>query len=1107
MRLLPHLGFFCLVLAGPIAAATAVDTLDTLMLASPAISQTHVAFSYDGDLWIAERDGPSVRRLTTHVGSELSPVFSPDGKLLAFSAQYDGNVDVYVIPVEGGVPRRLTWHPGPDAVLSFTPDGSSILFRSSRASFVRAYSQLYTVPVSGGFEAALPIPCAHKASYSPDGTRLAYTPLADRFDQWKNYRGGTVSRIWLFTFADKSVVEIPQPKGRCNDTDPMWMSQDTVFFRSDRNGEFNLYSYDVKRKSVKQLTHHDDFPVVTAAAGGGAIVYEQGARLHVFDPASSTTQPMKLGVASELLEARPRYVKGSDYIRNVHVSPSGSRAVVEYRGEIVTVPAAKGDPCNVTLSPGTHERSPAWAPNGKSIAYFSDESGEYELHVRRVDTDHAVKKYKLPGSGFYSDPRWSPDSKAITYGDNSLSYYWIDLESGVSKKFAQQPLYGPDPVRTNECQWSPDSRWIVYTLNSNTYIRKLYLYSLDKQKSYGITDGLSDVAEPLFDAGGKYLYFLASTDAGPVRQWFAMSNADMRMSRNIYLAVLRKELPSPLAKESDEEELAKEPVPAEQPKADGSEDAAAKPPQLPERKEDKLSDDSAIDIEGLDQRIVAFDLPARNYSNLQPGGAGEFFFIEPASDETRGAGGTLKRFSLQKRSAESVLDNVAAYWLTADRKKLLYRSGSTFGIVAASAPAAPGQGRLNTDAIEVLIDPRAEWTQIFHEAWRINRDFFYATNYHGVDWRAMREKYARFLPHLATRSDLNRVIQWMCSELSVGHHYVGGGDRLHSPKSVEVGLLGADYEIAGNRYRFKKVFGGLNWTPTLRAPLTEPGVNVVADEYLLEVNGRPLEPPTNLYSAFENTAGKLVQLRVGPHPDGKDSRLVTVVPLANEDALRNRDWVEGNIRKVHKATNGRVAYVYVPNTTTLGHTYFKRYFYPQANLDAIIVDERFNGGGQIADYYIDLLRRPFIAYWATRHGEDQKSPLASIQGPKVMLIDETAGSGGDLLPWMFKKFKLGPLVGKRTWGGLVGVLGFPVLMDGGMVSAPDLAIWTEDGWVVENVGVPPDVEVEQWPAEVLAGRDPQLEKAIEIVLQQLKKNPPAKPQRPPFPVRARPGQS
>jgi tricorn protease len=482
---------------------------------------------------------------------------------------------------------------------------------------------------------------------------------------------------------------------------------------------------------------------------------------------------------------------------------------------------------------------------------------------------------------------------------------------------------------------------------------------------------------------------------------------------------------------------------------------------------------------------------------MQAGAAGQVYYQRTTAGRT-----SLERYDLAKRRNETLLPEVNGYTVSADAKKLLYANGNTFAIVSTTVRIEPNAGRLDLDAIQVRVDPRAEWRQIFDEAWRINRDFFYAPNMHGVDWVAMKRKYEAFLPDVATRSDLNRVLQWMSSELTVGHHRVGGGENPETPPSVPGGLLGADYEVADGRYRFRKVYGGLNWNPQLRAPLTEPGVSVRAGEFLLTVDGEDVRPPANLYSFFENTSGKIVELRVGPSADGAEARTVRVVPVGNESALRNRDWVEGNLQKVDEATGGQVAYVYVPNTAAAGHEYFKRYFFPQAHKKAVIVDERFNGGGQVADYYIDLLSRKHISYWAMRYGEDLATPTAAIQGPKVMIIDETAGSGGDLLPWMFRKFELGPLVGQRTWGGLVGTLGFPPLMDGGSITAPNLAIWTDDeGWVVENEGVAPDIEVEQTPRDVINGRDPQLERAIEVVMQALRDNPPVDPKRPPYPVK------
>jgi tricorn protease len=1065
------------------------DIRDTKLLTQPAISRNHIAFVYAGDLWIADSEGKGVRRLTSDEGVESNPAFSPDGTLLAFSAQYEGNTDVYAMPVEGGIPTRLTWHPGPDVVQGFSPDGTRVLFTSPRAVFTNRYTQLYTVAAKGGApEESLKIPHAYTASYAPDASRIAYNPFYPAFTQWKHYRGGTNSIITLIRLTDFSVEKVPQPEGRCNDVDPMWIG-DFIYFRSDRNGEFNIYSYDLKTKALKQLTQHQDFPVVDCSAGAGQIIYEQAGYLHVLDPRKTQSRRLTVGVAADLVETRPRYVKGFRYIRNGFISPTGARAALEFRGEIVTVPAEKGDPRNLTGTTGAHERSPIWSPDGKSIAYFSDESGEYELNVRSPDGKGEVRKYRLNGAGFYDTPAWAPDSRKISFADNSWSLYWLNLDTGSVKKIGSEYLYGPSRARTIQHVWSPDSKWVAYTLNTKAYIQTVYAYSIEQDKSFPITDGLSEVSEPAFDAGGKYLYFFGSTDAGPVKQWFDMSNADLRITKSIYLAVLRKNIPSPVASESDEEkgiqkeEKPKDPKPA-------------------------ASEPFSIDFDGIQYRIVALPIPTGEYSNLQAGTAGQFYYQQDVRGGEGPGGGSravLHRYDLNKRKDDTIYTGIAGFQLSADNKKILYRTRDGLFIVAAADKIQAGQGKLNTDAIEVRIDPRVEWNQIFDEAWRINRDYFYAPNMHGTDWKQMKEKYAAFLPHLSAREDLNRVIQWMCSELAVGHHRVGGGDSLHQPKSVPGGLLGADYAIESGRYRFKKVYGGLNWNPELRAPLTEPGVDVKAGEYLLAVQGRDLRPPTNLYSMFENTSGKIVEITVAANADGSGSRTVQVVPIASESALRNRDWVEGNLKKVDEATGGRVAYVYVPNTSTAGYAYFKRYFYPQSYKEAIIVDERFNGGGQVADYYIDHLRKPFVSYWAMRYGADLKTPGASIQGPKVMLIDETAGSGGDLLPWMFRKFKLGKLVGKRTWGGLVGILGFPVLMDGGGITAPNLAIWTpEEGWVVESVGVPPDIEVEQTPADVIAGRDPQLERAIQVVMDELMKNPPAQPKRPPYPVKTAP---
>ena len=1106
---------FGLVISLPCLAADAgPDIRDTRMLSEPAVSSTKIAFIYAGDLWTADLDGGNVRRITADVGPESSPAFSPDGKWIAFSAQYEGNTDVYVVSAEGGVPKRLTWHPGADVVQGFTSDGKKILFTSPRAVHTGRYTQLFAVPVEGGPEEQLPIPHADRAAYAPDGKQIAYNPLSPRFLQWKRYRGGAVSQVWIYDVATHAIEKVPQPAGRANDAGPTWMG-DTIYFRSDRDGELNLYAYDTKSKAVKRLTRHSDFPVMNASAGGGHVVYEQAGYLHLLDPATGASKKLSIGVAADLPETRPRYVRGAKFIRHASLSPSGVRVAVEFRGEVVTVPAEKGDVRNLTNTTSFHERSPIWSPDGRWIAYFSDEPGEYGLHIQSQNGKGDVRRFKLPGAGFYEFPAWSPDSQKIAYVDNARTLYWVDVKTGISKKVGSDTLYGP--VKTLIPTWSPDSKWIAYAANNRSYIRTIQVYSIEKDRSTAVTDGLSDAFDPVFDKGGKYLFFFASTDAGPVRNWFSLENENLQVRSTIYLAVLRKDLPSPLVKESDEE---KAPASGEEPKKKTSAEDEDKDKDRDKdaKKEDRgktdvKSDEKpktpapvapvTMDFEGIGYRILDLPVSPAALSNLQTGATGQIFFLREADEKK-----ALQRFDLKDRKTETLLPDAADYEVSADTKKLLYRVKDDWFIASATGkkiePVDGKDGKLKVDAIEIKIDPRSEWPEIFHEAWRINRDYFYDPHMHGVDWKATREKYAQFLPHLTVREDLNRVIQWMLSELSVGHSYITNrGDPFVETKNVPGGLLGADYTIENGRYRFQKVYGGLNWNPELRSPLTEPGVNVKAGEYLLSVGGKEVRPPANLYSFFENTSGKLIEITVGPNPGTPGSRTVSLVPIATELALRNRDWVEGNLRKVDAATGGRVAYVYVPNTASLGYTYFKRYFYPQSYKEAVIIDERFNGGGSVADYYIDVLQKKLIAYWAMRYGADMKTPSASIQGPKVMIADETAGSGGDLLPWMFRRFQLGPIVGTRTWGGLVGILGFPALMDGGVITAPDLAIWdAQKGWIVENEGVPPDIEVEQTPADVIAGRDPQLERAIQIVMEELKKSPPVQPKRPAYPVKA-----
>ncbi|MBL8270455.1 S41 family peptidase [Steroidobacter sp.] len=1071
----------------------AADPGNTRMLSSPAVHGQNLAFVYDNDIWLTSLAGGSARRLTQAPGRESALRFSPDGQWLAFSANYGDNTDVYVMPAQGGEARRLTWHPGRDVVVGFTPDGR-VLFHSERGRFVPQTAQLYSVAVKGGVPERLPVPFGTKAALSADGRTLAYLPNREVFRQWKNYRGGTQSRLWLMNMSDYSVKELEKPAGGSNDTDPMWVNG-ALYFSSDRNGEFNLYRQDAS--GITQLTQLKDFPVTDPSTdGSGVIVFEHGGYIHRLNTADSTVQQIRISALSDLIETRPRLASDPKWVREAAASPDLKRMAFNYRGEIVTVPAEKGDARQLTRSTGANDHSPAWSADGKQIAWFSDGSGEYELLLADQDGKGQPRRYKLAGAGFYDRPLFSPDGTRIAYRDNSQSLWVTELTTGKNIKIASEPVY--TPLNLMRANWSPDSRWLAYTVQAAGLIQTVNVWSAESGRSIQVTDGLSEMAEPVFDPNGEFLYVLASTDAGPLKDWFSQINIDSPVRYGLYAITLRQDGPSAAPPQSDEVTVSTAPEPKDTAKEAAAKDSKAKgadkPPVV------------RIDAVGIEDRIVALPVGVGARHDLRVGASGEIYFIEGSgatAQEALSTPGELKRFTLEKREVKTLARGVDDFLLARDGKRIGYHVGADWFVTDVADELPPGKGKLALNTVSVAVNPRVEWAQILDEAWRINRDFFYADNFHGANWPAMREKYRAFLPDLATRTDLERVIEMMLSELAVGHSFQTPGDSPFKPAKVAVGLLGADYAIERDRYRFNKILGGLNWNPDLRSPLRAPGVYVKSGEYLLAVDGMDLRAPTSVYSLFENRVDRQVRITVGPSADGKNSRDVIVVPIADETSLRYMDWVEGNIRYVSEKSGGRLAYVHVPDTANGGHTMFKRYFYPQSQRAGIVLDERYNRGGQIADYYIDILRRPPISHWKMRYGEDLSSPRGSIQGPKVLLADENAGSGGDLLPWMFRHFELGPIVGKRTWGGLVGILGYPPLMDGGGITSPNLAFWTEKGYGVENEGVAPDVEVEQWPRDVNAGRDPQLDRAIQIALDALAKNPPTPAKAPPLPVRVK----
>jgi tricorn protease len=1057
-----------------------------LLLQSPTLSKTQIAFAYGGEIWIVSRAGGNAHRLVTGTGLLGGPHFSPDGSLIAYTGNYDGNLDVYVVAAEGGQPRRLTYHPGPDVAVGWTPDGKSVLFHSHRFSYSDP-NQLFTVPLDGAFPTALPLSMAEDGAYSPDGTHIAYAPFFQWEPDWKKYQGGQTTPIWIADLADSSIVQVPRDNS--NDRNPLWIG-DKIYFLSDRSGPVTLFEYDLKSQQVKPLIKNEGFDIKHASAGPGAIVYEQFGAIYLYDLHSGKTKRVNISVAGDMLEVRPHFEKVEKQIQNAQISPTGARAVFEAHGEIFTVPAEKGDIRNITNSAAVADRDPAWSPDGNSIAYFSDESGEYALHVSPQNGLGPVTKIDLgkPPSFFYS-PTWSPDSKKIAYSDKRLNVWTVDLENKTPVR-VDTDLY--DGANFNTV-WSPDSKWLAYTKQLDNHLHAVFVYSLETGKAMQITDGMSDALFPDFDKNGKYLYFTASTDIGLAAAG-DMSAINRPVTRSVYVVVLKKGEASPLAPESDEEKPEKKPDGDATKEGSGDKATADKSKESAEAKNKEKPKEPPkveIDFDKISQRILAMPIPPKDYFGLSAGKEGEIYLVEGPPTMPFDGPPVLAayKFTFKERKTDKLVEGISALAISSNGEKMLYKQGQAWLINPTEKPPDAGKGNLKTADMEVYVNPRAEWKQMYHEVWRIERDFFYDPHHHGFDLQQAEKTFAPFLDNIASRSDLNYLFREMLSYMSVGHMFVGGGTQPEPPK-IKVGLLGTDYKIENGRYRFTHVYDGENWNPKLQAPLTQPGVDVKEGEYLLAVNGRDVHGTDNVYSFFLETAGQQTVLKVGPNPDGSGSREVTVVPVDSEDGLRNLFWVESNRRKVDQMTGGKVAYVYLPDTFVEGYTNFNRYFFAQVGKEAAVIDERFNHGGFLADYIVDYLRRPILNRVTTREGKDVSEPVGAIYGPKVMIVNQYAGSGGDALPWYFRKLGIGPIVGEKTWGGLIGIGGYPPLLDGGGVTAPRWAIYGLKGdWEVENRGIAPDIEVMMDPKLVRAGHDPQLEKAVETVMQMLKEHP------------------
>mgnify|MGYP006267347571 CR=1 FL=1 len=1056
----------------------AVSAQGTRLLREPTISAEHIVFMYANDLWIVDRTGGDARRLTSDKGAETHPQFAPDGRTVAFSAEYEGNTDVYVVPVEGGQPQRLTWHPGNDIVQGWSDDGASVLFRSDRAGRPTQSNKLYTVSIGGGFPQALPVPRAAFGKISPDGQFLAYTPITFWDAEWRNYRGGQAMPIWIVDLNTLSLLRTPQPTGERH-LDPVWY-QGKVYFLSERDYTMNIWSFEPGTRTMEQVTRHSQFDVKSLDACADAIVYEQGGFLHLLDPESGEAEQLVIHVRGDLNWARPRWESpNANQLRQAHISPTGQRAVFEYRGDIFTVPKEHGSWRAITQSSDAADRAPAWSPDGQQIAYFSDRSGEYQLMIADQKGLEEPRAIDLPDPTFYYDPVWSPDGRYIAFTDTDYHLWYVALETG-KMTLVDTDRYA-HPNREMRPVWSPDSKWIAYARQQDNHFKTIMAFNLEAGTAYALTNDLADALTPAWDASGRYLYVLASTDYGLNTGWLDMSSYDPDITRTLYLIVLNDDTDSPLAPRVDDE-----PAPEEAQDKEPANDSVV-----------------TINLPGIQQRILAVsDVPERAFTGLVPGPEGTVFIRENVPDQS---GFTLHKYDLESRKLSTFMSPLFEAITSADRENLLYRNGSSWGIVPTSGESQKtSEGRLTIDLRKKII-PQEEFEQIYREGWRFQRDYLYVDNMHGAPWDTIYNWYRPWIDHVRHRAELTYVLDIVSGEVSVGHSYTGGGD-YPDIDYVPVGLLGADFAIDNDRYRIRKLYTGESWNPDLQAPLAQPGLNVSAGDYVLAVNGQELTATDNIYQWFEGTAGRPISLLIGNTPQVKDGRLITVVPVRSERGLRTYDWVESNRRRVDSLSNGQLAYVYVPNTSNGGFRYFNRYYFSQQDKAGVVIDERNNGGGSAADYMIDIMNRKLFGYFNSKANDRRPwtTPMAGIFGPKVMIINERAGSGGDLLPYMFREAEIGPLIGTRTWGGLVGTWDTPRFIDGGYMIAPRGGFFDTQGeWAVEGEGVAPDIEVIQEPASVARGEDPQLDRAVEEALRLLSEQRLDRKPEPPAPMRWR----
>ena len=1076
-------------LAAALALCGLAQAEPTLMLHQPTLSKDRLAFIYGGDIWVTDRQGANPRQLTSSAGAESVPHFSPDGRHIAYSATVDGNTDVYVIPTEGGAARRLTWHPGNDIVSGWSRDGKRVLFTSAREIGNSRSSQFYEVPMDGGPEKKLMAAVGVTGDWSPDGKRLAYQPFNAAYAgpaAWRQYRGGSTPPIWVIDPATPAAQQQWEkvPHVNASDTNPRWSGSKIVFI-SDRNGgAANLFVYDTANKQLRQLTHETTWDVRSADVDGDAVVYEVGGRFKTLSLASGKEQELPIQIEVAGPQTRVQWKDAGKAMTRAVLSSTAKRVLVTARGEVFSVPVKDGSVRNLTNTDGVRESGALASPDGQQVAYISEAGQGMSLHhvlmLRDQEGLEAPRSIALKQPGYYSLLSWSPEGKTLVLADNHLNLYVLDIATGVQTHVDTAERRLEDQLG-QRVSFSPDGRFLAYSVITANYLSQVRIYDLAAKKWHAVSDPLVSATSPAFSPNGDLLFFAASTNAGATDPSLDMTSNDRPRRAGLYALVLSSEGKSPTAPKTGLEEK----------KTEGKKDEK-KDEKKDAKKEDKK--ETRIDFEGLAQRTVPLPVPERNYEALAAAHDGALFYIEreqPGASGTRpgtsgDASSQLYRFDFESMKAKVVAGDVKDFSFSSDGKKLLLQSSDDALQVGGAGEKVDGKP-VDLGGLRMRVDPRREWRQILDENWWMQREYFYDAKMHGLDAAAV---YARHLPLLASvqrREDLNDLMIGMNAELQVGHNFLTGGD-VHADKPVPVGLLGADFAPEQGRLRITRILQGDPYNPFLAAPLAVPGLGVAAGNFLLAVDGVQLHADQgNLFELLAGTVGKQVTLTVADDAAGKNTRRVVVVPIANEAGLRHWDWVDHNRRYVDEKSGGRMAYVYMPDTGHGGFNYFNRMFFPQAQKDALILDERRNGGGQVADYVIELLHRQYLLSAKDRDGALLDSPTAGIYGPKAMLIDQDAGSGGDIMPYLFRKTGVGPLIGTRTWGGVIGISVNPKLIDGGTVTVPYVRLFSADGhWMIENEGVAPDVEVDLDPRAVNAGRDPQLDSAIANVAERLK---------------------